>query len=240
MKTKKIVFFRRSIRRLFDSSPALLLPCLKAFYGVSDVLVGPSTDLVIEGYPRSANTFAFGAFLKAQGTRSVRLAHHTHMPAHVIKTVRLAKPCLVLIREPEAAVLSYVLLHGGISIREALRDYIHFYKSIQPYNKGYVVADFRIVTTDFGSVIQKINQKFDTSFQTVVHDEALTASVFARIDKQNRNRYSGDVRLLSRPSSVKDELKQKLNKELLGRTNQRLLKKATKMYVQFLVGDKEN
>jgi len=42
------------------------------------LLVTKDTEIVIEGYPRSANTFAVVAFLLAQG-HPVKIAHHLHV-----------------------------------------------------------------------------------------------------------------------------------------------------------------
>ncbi|RMG27959.1 MAG: hypothetical protein D6732_19595, partial [Methanobacteriota archaeon] len=45
-------------------------------------LIGARTEIVIEGYPRSANTFAVVAFRLAQN-RPVKIAHHLHMEAQI-------------------------------------------------------------------------------------------------------------------------------------------------------------
>ncbi|MEW6059376.1 MAG: hypothetical protein AB1551_04425, partial [Actinomycetota bacterium] len=71
--------------------------------------LGPSTDLVIEGYPRSANTLAVSAISAAQ-PGPIRIAHHLHAPGHVIAAIRRGVPVLVLVREPEEAVIGLTLL----------------------------------------------------------------------------------------------------------------------------------
>src|SRR5918999_5771267 len=66
------------------------------------------TEIVIEGFPRSANSFAVAAFARAQG-RKPKIAHHVHAPAQVIAAARAGIPAIVLIRNPEEAVLEYVI-----------------------------------------------------------------------------------------------------------------------------------
>jgi hypothetical protein len=67
-------------------------------------LVTPDTQLVIEGFPRSGNSFARRAFVMAQNESShkTRIAHHIHVPAQVVRAARWRIPTLVLIRrDPE-------------------------------------------------------------------------------------------------------------------------------------------
>src|SRR2546427_7470725 len=61
------------------------------------VLAGPGTDILIEGFPRSANSFSVAAFRLAQGP-PVEVAHHTHAPANAIAAFRRHIPALILIR----------------------------------------------------------------------------------------------------------------------------------------------
>lgn len=95
------------------------------------LVVARDTEIVIEGYPRSANTFAVAAFMLAQ-ERPVKMAHHLHAPAQVIRAVKWGIPTLLLIRQPEDAVLSLLIREPGISAERALRDYIRFYNGYGP------------------------------------------------------------------------------------------------------------
>jgi len=67
--------------------------------------VADDTEAVIDGFTRSACVFAAVAFQQAQ-PRPVRLAHLLHAPSHLIAAVERDLPCLVTVREPEAAVVS--------------------------------------------------------------------------------------------------------------------------------------
>jgi len=115
-------------------------------------VVTPETELVIEGFPRSANSFARVAFNRAQkGT--VRIATGLHVPAQVIRAARWRIPTLVLIRRPKDAVLSFAI-RDPISVEQALRYYLSFYETVEGYSGAYVLGTFEEVTGDFGRVIR--------------------------------------------------------------------------------------
>ena len=75
-------------------------------------VIGPQTELVIDGYTRSASTFAVYAFQLCQD-EPVRLAHHRHAPAQLIAAARRSIPALLLIREPQGAILSQLIQEPG-------------------------------------------------------------------------------------------------------------------------------
>src|ERR687890_1887029 len=133
-----------------------------AFYGLYRLarkdrsrVVTPDTQLVMEGYPRSANSFARVAFNRAQSER-VRIAHGLHVPAQVIRAATWQIPTLVLIRKPKDAVLSFAI-RDTISVDQALRYYLSFYETAEVYRDAYVLGLFEEVTEDFGEVIRRIN-----------------------------------------------------------------------------------
>ena len=127
-------------------------------------LVAADTELVIEGYWRSGNTFAAWAFETAQ-ERPVRLASHTHAAATVRRGVRLGRPVLVLARPPLEAVSGRLFLAPRLAPEHALREYIRFYRAIEPFADRYVRAPFEEVIEDFGAVIERVNARFGTNFR---------------------------------------------------------------------------
>jgi hypothetical protein len=170
-----------------------------------------ATDIVIDGYPRSGNTFAVAAFDFAQDGR-VRIAHHIHAPAHVIAGVRAGVPVLVLVREPEEAVLSYVI-RRHIPIRQALRGYRRFYRPLLRYRNAFVVGTFEQVTTDFGAVIRDVNRRFGTRFQEFEHTEDNVRACLEAIDRDYLRRSEGGEALehiVARPSPLRSGLKEEL------------------------------
>jgi hypothetical protein len=179
------------------------------------LLVDRTTQFVIEGFPRSGNTFAVVAFEQAQRENS-RIAHHLHMPAQVMLAARWRIPTLVLVRKPTDAVLSWTIREHWVSVRQALEHYVWFYGKIAEYRHAFVVGLFEEVTRDYGAVLERVNAKFGTRFSLFEHSEGNVNSVFARIEKMHRARRGGrlDERQISRPSVVKAKLEDALRREL--------------------------
>jgi hypothetical protein len=148
-------------------------------------VVGPDTQLVIEGFPRTANTFAVFAFQSAQ-VRPVRIAHHLHAAAQLTVAARSGVPALVLIRPPEDVVVSTVMWWPHVTAGEALGAYARFYERVLPDRDRCVVGRFDEVTSDFGSVIDRVNRRFGTTFERFVHSRENVEHVYQLIEERAR------------------------------------------------------
>lgn len=159
--------------------PSLYLSLARLFLRPENkhLIVGKDTEIVIEGFPRSANTFAYRAFQMCQ-EREIRVAHHLHAPAQIIMAAKMNIPTVVQIRNPEDSVLSLVIRNPFISIKVALKQYILFYQAILPYRDHFVLAKFEDVTKNFGLIIRQINNKFDTRFREFEHNEKNVAMCY--------------------------------------------------------------
>ena len=193
-------------------------------------VVTPDTQLVVEGFPRSANTFARVAFSKAQNEK-VRIAHGLHVPAQVIRAARWQIPTLVLIRKPRDAVLSFVV-RDPISIDQALRYYLSFYETVEKCRDAYILGLFEEVTEDYGEVIRRINDKFGTTFSLFRHNERNVDKVFARIERNSRRRYGEThwATKVSRPSALKEGIKHDLEYKLENPKRRKLIAEAEAVY----------
>jgi hypothetical protein len=155
---------RHRLRTVVSEYPRLYLPLARRRYpGPSPRVVHAHTEAVIDGYTRVASTFAVYAFQLAQ-PRPVRLAHHLHAPAQLIEAARRGLPTIVLVREPKGAVLSQLVREPQVDMLDALFGYRRFHARLLPYREAFVVADFEEVIHDFGSVVERMNRKFGTSF----------------------------------------------------------------------------
>jgi len=195
---------------------------------------------VIEGFPRSANTFAVAAFTFAQG-RPVKIARHLHAPAQVIEAVRRGIPCIVLIRKPRDAVLSLLVREPHISVEEALKDYIRFYRSVALYRDKFVVGRFEEVTTDFGEVVRRVNARFGTNFNPFEHTDKNLHKVFQIVEEMHKEAHGlREVKeeAVGRPSVYREKLKKRMEAKLETPKARRLLLEAEEVYAMF-IGDKE-
>jgi hypothetical protein len=172
---------RHRLRARVSVHPALYLPFARHKYpGPSPAVISSGTELVIDGYTRSATTFAVYAFQLCQ-QRPVRLAHHLHAPAQLIAAARSGIPALLLIREPQGAILSQLIREPGVTLPDALAAYSRFYACLVPYLDSFVIGEFEHVTNDFGTVIRRLNERFGTSFAEFVHTDVSTRECFELI-----------------------------------------------------------
>jgi hypothetical protein len=197
---------------------------------------GSDTEFVIEGYPRSGNTFATAAFGMAKTGPHPRVAHHTHAPATVMAAVRQGVPALVLIRPPGEAVLSVVIRQPDLSMRTALRAYIAFYRPLLRHRSGFVIATFDEVIRDFGEVTRRVNQRFATTFGVFEHSKANAQKALAMIEKEERQRYGEGLALHLKaafPSKERIPLKEALRGQYQSERLRRLRDRAELLYRAF-------
>jgi hypothetical protein len=172
------------------------------------LMVTRRTRITIEGYPRSANTYAVYAFKHVNEIQWNEVGHHLHVQAQIIRSVKYRIPIILLIRHPLEAVRSLVVRHDFIPVADALEDYIRFYSDLYKLRDGFVVANFDDVIEHFGEIIERVNRRFSTNFNLFPdQDEQAKAAVFEEIDRRNRHLDKGKVTHLYRPDKDKDSLK---------------------------------
>ena len=166
------------------------------------IMVSNKTDILIDGFPRSANTFVVVSFERINS--AARIAHHMHAPCEVRKAVKLNKPVIILIREPIDAIRSMCIRHPYVSPRAAALAYYRFYKAVLSVIENVVVCRFECATTDVGAVFDQANKKWSTAFNcsTQGRDE-----IFLQIDSINAQQENGNISMLSRPTEERLALK---------------------------------
>ena len=119
----------------------------------------PESRLVVEGYPRSSNSFAVDMLVEAAGghLNVGQMGHHTHDIANLQIAEAYRIPKLILIRDPEAAILSFHIYSGAPIMRCAKRYGDFYLASLELRKTGTAAAHFNEVTNDFGKVVAKVN-----------------------------------------------------------------------------------
>ncbi|GIW56600.1 MAG: hypothetical protein KatS3mg082_3004 [Nitrospiraceae bacterium] len=234
MSAKTVRRLRYLLRVHLGQYPLLALPAFHLHPRQRSYVVSRRTEVVIEGYPRSANTFAVAAFSMAQ-PRVVRIAHHLHIPAQILRAAALGIPVIVLIRDPVEAAASLLVREPHITASLALKSYIAFYSRVYDVRDHYVTATFREVTTDFGSVIERLNAKFGTTFSPFKHTPHAVEAVMKIVeamDREDRRAADVDEKTVARPSHVRAALKSVMRQRILGEP--RLVRRAQEIYTHFL------
>jgi hypothetical protein len=224
--------------------PFLYFPLVKfrlRYLKKSDVasrLVDSEKDIVIEGFPRSANTFACFAFIMSQ-PNIVKIAHHMHAPAQIIRAINMNIPTIVLIRKPDDAILSMIISKQfKIDITSALKLYISFYQSIAKYKEYIVVAKFEEVTQKFDLTIRRVNQKFETNFKEFLYTSENIDNCHKLIYEFSLKRYSSNELMNARMSLPVNEryiVKKELFEKIMhSKQNRELLRTAYFIYRNFV------
>jgi hypothetical protein len=215
--------------------PSLAVP-LARLRGEGE-LVDSRTDLVVESYPRCASSFAIAGFRLAQEPRSLRVAHHTHASGHVIAGIRLGIPALVLIREPEGAVVSSRIRHPARTYSDLLRGYCAFYEPLVPHRGDLVVGTFdEVIGGELGAVTRRVNARFATTYAEFEPTQENVARVMREIDQDWRaRRGEGDrlERVIPRPSPVREGLKREMQERYAVEAPQKLRQRAEELYSWF-------
>lgn len=201
---------------------------------VAPFLVDARSELVIDGPARSANTFSVQAFRMANP--STRMAHHMHAPGHILRAVRIGVPTIVLLRRPRDAVISEVIREPRKSVRRALLEWISFYEGVAPVLDRVVVANFDLVTSDYATIIDAVNRRFDRSFVPYRNGALADTHTFAVIEGNARARGKTGLVLESqvpRPSDQRGRDRARLEQRYDGPAHCRLVTRAARLHALF-------
>jgi hypothetical protein len=226
---------RLHVRRPVSRLPYAWDATMYARAGKRSTLARPATALVIEGFPRSGNTFSVAAFQIANG-RQPHLGRHLHGAPHLLRAKRLGIPAIALVRAPEDAVPSYLIRREGLHAEDALTEYIDFYRTAWPARDAYVVGLFDDVTRNFGSVIDRVNRRFGTTFARYEASPENEAAAFALVEEMNRLECRGEVveSQVGRPSAERNARKAEIAASLERPRAARLLRRAQDLYRQYV------
>ncbi len=197
--------------------------------------VSDDTDIIIDGFPRSGNTFAVTAFKYAQPS-AVNVSSHIHAPIEVITAVKKGIPAIVLVRDPDDAAMSFMIMLGqNVSAKTAYDYYIRFYESLLPYDGKFVACHFDTTIKDFGSAIRAVNVLNNKDFGVFDHTKENVDKCFDIIDAEYKD-WRGEIRELnvSRPSDSRKDIKDELRKTLREPHLAAVRERAYKVYQEFV------
>jgi hypothetical protein len=199
------------------------------------MLYTKDTDLVIEGFPRSANTFSVLAFDSAQ-TNPVQLAHHLHAASQIIPAAKDNKPILLIVRQPEDAVASFMIMNDNLKPHDALKYYVSFHRKLLPYADRCAVASFESVIKEYNKVLENLNKKYETNFEifepTPENTEACLNKVSKALVAEYDNKEYDYNTHVSRPIDERKNAKSEVLKRIKAEAPQ-LLTEAKTLYSKY-------
>jgi hypothetical protein len=230
---KQAMYYRFELVSIIRQHPFLFFPLIKVNNRVRGwdwpAFVEQDTELVLEGYFRTGNTFAVRAFNISQ-QKPRKIAHHTHAIATLVVAANRNLPTLVLLRKPVDTVISAVQKAPGTTLAQHLKWYVRYYESVNSLCAHFCIASFDELTLDFGQVIQKLNRRFKMDLTPFDHSQENVQKVFDWIEAMDRGIYSSSVTQYSIPLPEKRAVKNAMLKELEKQEYRRLLDKADHLY----------
>lgn len=170
----------------------------------SPKFMGDDGDFVIEGFPRSGNTYFTYRFLLETNFK-YKVAHHFHTPSQFNFSVKLNKKAIILIREPLSAITSYLVRFPDVSPRLAILMYKEFYTLtydlIQESPSLFIVVEFNNAIN--GIAMEKVYKflNIDSKFERQDVDNEM---IFRAIEDRSAQLNGGlKENMVARPSADK-------------------------------------
>lgn len=157
-----------------------------------------STDVFVDGFPRSANSFAFYAYTRR--SNGLTVSGHTHSAAQVCSATRSGVPVIILLRDPNHLIPSLVQYVAGLSVERAAWAYIRFHETIMPVIPRVQVAHFDEVTGDAAKTIHATNRLFSLSLDSRPFEVNELDAISRTLHATNRRYGRGGARTLPSPT----------------------------------------
>ena len=151
----------RLVRRHLGDSPHFLPLVLRATPLGTSRRLRHDTTVVVEGFPRSGNTFAAFALREMLAhTPNSHVASHVHTPSQVRRAVAMRLPVLIVIREPDEAVCSLLVAAPHVRPLTAYREWVHHYGQLLPLSSHFEVAGLADLIDRLPVIVTRLNQRF--------------------------------------------------------------------------------
>lgn len=226
---------RRRLRLLVSGDPRLYY--YYARLAKLPFQINDTTTVLVDSYPRSANSFFEAAFTKAHGGRE-SVAHHSHAAGQVLIGLKRNLPCIVLIRNPVSAIVSfYEMNEGSYSIDLCTSEYIKFYSSLEEHIDKIIILETQEIESRFYDLMKMLRERYGLSVEPYSIDAATRAELFQIVDETGleRNghveRYSGSLNEIDKQN--REEHLASIKDRVCARENCVRLARATELYMKF-------
>lgn len=178
----------------------------------SEKCVQGDTECVIEGFPRSGNSFFLSVFKK--WNPDVRVAHHVHVPQQVLCGLQKGLPVIVLIRNPIDALSSLLIADNSLSLTLAIESYLGFHEKVLPVIEKTTIGRFEESTTRPQEIIKKMNASSKKQYliKDILSKEEEEV-IFKNLIEHNK-RMKQSENLVPVPNEKKEALKQEVRERI--------------------------
>jgi hypothetical protein len=174
------------------------------------MLVNRKTDICIEGYPRSANSYTVEVVRQAS-KGALTIAHHTHLPAQVLYAYEIDIPIVILVRDPINAVVSRHATRRQesigrrewekyITLETDLREWLLFYRTVSEIGDDILFCEFADIIESPNKVVKYVKRKYNNINMECLKKDAVEIS-------QERGKHAS-------PSKKRDKIKREVRRRL--------------------------
>ncbi|MEM8893609.1 MAG: hypothetical protein AAGC88_03460 [Bacteroidota bacterium] len=180
-------------------------------------VVDDRTNLMIEGFPRSGNTFLYSIISDFQ-TETLRIAHHLHTLSQIKNALRLNTSAVIMVRDPIDAIVSFKIRNPYVGFATLANYYLKYHSFLldKLEAENLLIVDFQKCINSPNETIKAINDKFNLGLRTL-SEEQLKIDIINKIkeyDKlDNKSEHSNSL-TVSVPTPEKSAQKRKLVDEL--------------------------
>lgn len=198
-------------------------------------VVNRNTEVVIEGFPRSGNTFAYAVFCAMQD-HDVCIAHHIHGAAQIFAAQKLDVPVLFLLREPLAACASLMARQPALTALQVLKWYNQFHTCISKEVENIAFICFDDLVRQPAIIVERLNDKFGTNFRRKPYNLELQKVVHAKVremDAVDTTKHRDKSASIGWPSRRRSAKKEEALRALIAPNLEEYRKVATNWYVKY-------
>jgi len=191
------------------------------------------TDIVIDGYPRSANTYATYAFQTAQ-TKKVIIANHIHKKSQFLIAEKYGIPAILLIRDPIDCISSVLIRQPKYNPVALFEGYYSLYNPLKNSN-SLIVGEFNNILNDYAGIINRVNVKFSRDFDLYYKTEENEGIVKHIVQSQGELKNAADyAERVAYPNEKRKKIVNDIKSILLGPIYKTEYEKCKKLYHDFL------
>lgn len=214
-----------SISKIYISASPLLVNIFISLFA-KDRKITDRENIDVSGPPRVSNTYV-GRVLN-QTQEDLHFVNHFHSPGQVINGLKKGIPTIIIIRDPLDTAISSCIKYPLLYPFVAVLRYNVFYNSLLKYKGKYIVADFKIVKSDFNSIIREFNEKYQNKLRLkyIENPDILEGEILESMFTKNTP--EGDIETqVSAPTKKKEMLKKEMTKSIEATFN---MSKAKQIY----------
>ncbi|WP_062304502.1 hypothetical protein [Demequina subtropica] len=166
------------------------------------------TALVVEGFPRSGNSF-FVRYLRTCDPE-VRLGHHLHVVGQYARAARWDVPAVLVVRRPLDAVLSLLVADPRMDADLAVEWWRFYHQRMLPYLDRVMVLPFEQFTQDPEGAAHAIEARYGLDLHAEPYDEELQERIRARLLETPGYQRKGMAGLVPVPTEEKKARRREL------------------------------